>query len=127
MTRHAVHRRLAALAAMAAVALLAAAPSGATLRAVEDSAEMPLARVVLPAETGGSLTVRKCATCKAVVVTVTEQTPCTVRPSRKPVPLRELLRVARTPPANSRPYLYVYYNPATRQATRLVLDPIPAR
>ena len=107
------------------VALLLASspPALATLKNIEQAYELRLSQVTLPDAEQGTLVVRPCAACKPQVLNVTAATLYVVRPGKSPVSLRELTKAAKMAAGRDNASAYVYYQPATRHVTRLVLDP----
>lgn len=102
--------------------LLASSTVPAALKNVEDAYELSLGQVTLPSAENGTLVIRPCATCKSQILKVTSATRYIVRPGKNPVSLRDLTKAAKLAAGKKTASAYVYYEPATRRVTRLVLD-----
>ena len=108
-----------------ALAALVAGGAHATLRAVEESWELPLGAVVLPASEGALLVVRPCDACKTETLRTAADTRYFVRPGKDAVPLADLRKAAAKASARRAALVYVYYEPRKRAVRRLVLDAGP--
>lgn len=103
--------------------LLAVATAHAALQSVEEGLEVPPEHLQLPASESGSLTVKACASCAPLQLLATPGT--RYQPDgfdSAPVSLAEMAAALSTADRR-RALLYVFYDPGTRQLTRLVLDP----
>ena len=103
--------------------LLAVATARAALQPVEEGLEVPPERLQLPAGESGSLMVNACASCAPLQLLATPAT--RYQPAgfdSAPVSLAEMA-AALSSADRRRALLYVFYDPGTRQLTRLVLDP----
>ena len=94
--------------------LLLAAPAEATLQALEQAIETTTRAVSLP-EGGGTLIVKRCPGCDSLLLKITEQTASYVNDEQ--VQYKDLQRLA----SRSIGSLVVFYEPESRQITRLVL------
>lgn len=102
--------------------LVAAATSRAALEAVEEGLEVLPGRLQLPASETSPLTVSACADCAPLQLLATPDT--RYHPDgfgSSPVSLAEMAAALRDADRR-RALLYVFYEPGTRQLTRLVLD-----
>ncbi len=99
-------------------------PAQASLKTIEQAFEVQLSQLVRPGPTGGPVIVRRCTTCKPESVTITAETRWFVRPGRTPIALKDWLTASRTRVQPAKAMVYVYYSPATRRVTRIVLDPL---
>jgi hypothetical protein len=105
-------------------AAIVSEPALAALQAVEQAFELQLDQVTLPGRTGGSLLVRRCPDCAPVSLQVTPATACFVSPGRTAVSLQGLLDAIEATPRQEA-LISVFYDPATRRVTRLVLNRAP--
>lgn len=115
-------RPIARTAALLALAILFGGTGHAALEPVEQALEMPLGAVSLPASETGQLVLRRCQGCTPQVLRVTPATLYVVRPSRAPISLREARMAAARAGAAPQALVYVYWDPATGNVRRVVLD-----
>jgi hypothetical protein len=105
-------------------AVIVSEPARAALQAVEQAFELQLQQVTLPGRSGGSLVVRRCVDCAPVSLQVTQATACFLSPGRTAVSLQGLLDAIEATP-RQKVLITVFYDPATRRVTRLMLDRAP--
>lgn len=105
------------------LALLAAAPAPAGLRAIEQAYELAVGEARLPARPDGSLRVQPCPGCASVTLRLSADTRYLLAPAGRALTFKEFAaeraRQAGVPGA----VLVVFYDPATGLARRLVLRP----
>ena len=110
---------------LTAALLITATGGQAALRAVEQVYELGLRSVTLPAGASGQLLVRRCTNCRAEPLRVDATTRYFVRPGESMVTLNDLRAAAGRAALRRAPYIYIYYEPHSRVARRVVLDPGP--
>lgn len=118
-TRYQVSFR--ALALLAGLLLSAGTALGA-LTAVESAYELLLSNVSLPGNETGQLTLRPCSSCSPQVLRVSPGTEYMSLPAKEPLSLTEFRERAGKVLLRNQAAVYVYYDPATGQVRRLVLD-----
>ncbi len=107
------------------ILLCATMSTQAALKAVEEVYELGLRGVTLPSAATGQMLVRRCANCRSEPLRVDATTRFFVRPAAAPVSLADLRAAASRAALRRAPYVYVYYEPRSRIARRVVLDPGP--
>jgi hypothetical protein len=108
---------------LAATLLLSLGSSHAALRAIEQAWELPLAAVTMPFGASGQLVVRRCPGCRVETLRVTADTRYFVRPGRQSVALADLRRAAKASARRRGAMAFIYYEPKSRIARRVILDP----
>jgi hypothetical protein len=109
--------------ALAAAATLWSLGAPAALENVENAYETDTARASLPANAGGQVVIRECASCKSVVLRVDRNTRYfigTPGAAGQPLPLAKL-RAAVAAAAGTERMLTVFYDLETGFVTRIVL------
>ncbi|QOJ31873.1 MAG: hypothetical protein HRU81_07090 [Gammaproteobacteria bacterium] len=104
------------------LALAAAGSAQASLKAIEQAYELDPAEVSLPAATGGSLALRRCAGCAAELLRVDAHTQFQVLPGAGNVSLDVLRREAGRVASRPRTSIFVYFDPRSGIVRRIVLD-----
>ena len=84
--------------------------------------ELDLAQVTLPAVAGGSLTLRRCASCAPELLRLDAQAMFQVLPGTGSVSLDTLRREAARLSHRPRTSLFVYFDPRSAIVRRIVLD-----
>lgn len=107
---------------VATLSFVAAGSVEAALKPLEQAYELTLGAVTLPGNEVGQLVVRRCAACKPDLLRVNGATRYFIRPATAPVTLRDARTAATKAGATAGALVYVYYQPASRNVTRIVLD-----
>jgi hypothetical protein len=94
--------------------------SHAALVPLEESYELGLDQVTLPAHSAGQVVIRECAACSPKLMPVSSSTSYYLEPQRR-VTLRELQDVADSLRKKQSVGVYVFYTPETGVVTRIVL------
>ncbi len=104
---------------LVAISLTFSSVAYAALDSFEDTYELGLSQVQLPAYTGGNLVVRACADCAPVLRRVTSQTVYRLGSNGPAVSLRELRDAAQAARSGA---LYVAYSTDSGDVNRIILS-----
>jgi len=107
---------------LAVLTLAFASLAQATLDRIEESYELDLTQVSLPAHEADAITLKACADCYTVQLSVNAQTSYHVGMRSAGVTLRELTDAVAAVRDRENTPVYVMYQPESLVVTRIILD-----